>query len=103
MDLQLPDRHTTNAIFCYKFKTMKTSELPDNLTWLKTGLNYICREPLPGLEKSRTYRFESFSSDPLGDTRQYLFTDLKDQKAYGVELTGNQGTPRWSHYLSEAK
>jgi len=90
---------------------MQSSESPENLSWLEPGQTYRCDEALvvgedlsqsPRLKNAHHYRFEGFSSDPLGDTRQYLFSDVSDGRAYAVELSHEHRTPEWRRYLSPA-
>lgn len=88
-----------------------TDDNPENLMWLEVGRNYRCAKTLgppygkddssAALEAGHQYRYESFSGDPLGDTRQYLFRELQTQKLHGVEIVGLQATPIWKNFLRQ--
>lgn len=87
---------------------IKTSEIGENLAWLEMGKTYECYRRLAvgsydamplGLREGQRYRFEGFSSDPLGDTRQYLFTGLDEDLPAAVELSHSSETPIWREYL----
>lgn len=75
------------------------NESSSNLAWLQTGELYFCTQALPGLHQGQQYKYEAFSSDPLGDTRQYLFHDLDKDDFHGVELSADMPTPIWESHL----
>lgn len=76
------------------------SESNFNLGWLAAGAHYLCTHSYGPLKDGLTYQFEAFSSDPLGDTRQYLFRELGDEgEFYAFELTPELPTPVWEDFL----
>ena len=77
------------------------NESETNLSWLETGARYRCSQGVGGLREGELYQFEEFSSDPLGDTRQYLFRDLSGSDFHAVELSGDMATPLWKDHLSK--
>jgi len=87
------------------FMSHLPSESNDNLKFLRPGQTYHCFKALPGgpggaprLRENHRYRFESFSGDPLGDTRQFLFTELETEQLRAAELA-NEPTPEWRDFL----